>query len=385
MSSLGPSGSRALPSRSGRSGSSPRVGCRAGSADGCAAPGSGAASAPFCSWVEWPSSPSRSSSRRSGERSSADRARHRTPTGECRLPACRRRLPRRDRRAAPGSRSSMPRAGASRPSTRASADRSMGSGSATGCGCMTPIRRRSTGSIPQRARSISRSRPRSTSPTWLVDGSSIWVTDNERPLLHRIDIQSRRQTDEFPLAPDPAGTSELGWDRQGGRFALGRRVQPIDVDGRPSRSPDASRRRARSPTSPGRTWRRPTSASGLGASWGAVTPIDPATNKAGAPTYFTGPVVSLAAVGDDAWAANDEIGLLQQVQPGKDIAIPHFGYPGARSVSFARRQGLGGRPRNRHRDRRWLRNGAHLPDRALGVRRRGVGRHDRGPLDDRRR
>ena len=164
MSSLGPSGSRALPSRSGRSGSSPRVGCRAGSADGCAALGSGAASAPFCSWVEWPSSPSQSSSRRSGERSRCDRARHhmhhRMPP-----PACRRRLPRRDRRAAPGWRSSMPRAGASRPSTRASADRSTGSGSATGCGCMTPIRRRSTASILQRARSISRSRPRSTSPT----------------------------------------------------------------------------------------------------------------------------------------------------------------------------------------------------------------------------
>ena len=50
-------------------------------------------------------------------------------------------------------------------------------------------------------------------------------------------------------------------------------------------------------------------------------------------TNVTGPLVSLAAVGDDAWASNDETGLINQVQPGKDIAISHF-VPGARSVSF---------------------------------------------------
>ena len=122
----------------------------------------------------------------------------------------------------------------------------------------------------------------------------------------------------------------------------------------------------------------------VAAPWGAVTPIDPATNRAGPMTNVTGPLVSLAAVGDDAWATNDETGLINQVQPGKDIAISHF-VPGARSVSFADgKVWVGGR------------DAAIAIDPGSGQTRdypighsvsdvEEVGRNHRGPLDHRRR
>ena len=168
---------------------------------------------------------------------------------------------------------------------------------------------------------------------WLVDGNAIWVTDSQRPLLHRIDIQSGRQTDEFPLASDPANTlSSGGIVKAAGSLwvavsspstSMVVRVDPRtgavvatvkDIWGPYLAATDQ------------RIW--------VAAPWGEVKPVDPATNAAGAPTYVTGPLVSLAAVGDDAWATNDETGLIQQVQPGKDIAISRF-VPGARSISFA--------------------------------------------------
>ena len=169
---------------------------------------------------------------------------------------------------------------------------------------------------------------------WLVDGSSIWVTDNERPLLHRIDIQSRRQIDEYPLAPDPAGTlSSGGIVKAAGSLWVAVFSPSTSMVSRVD--PRTGAVVTTIPDVPGQYLAATDQHIWLAAPWGAVTEIDPATNKAGAPTALTGPIVSVAAVGDDAWVANDEIGLLQQVQPGKDIAIPHFGYPGARSVSFA--------------------------------------------------
>ncbi len=168
---------------------------------------------------------------------------------------------------------------------------------------------------------------------WLVDGNAIWVADSQRPLLHRIDIQSGRQTDEYPVASDPGNTlSSGGIVKAAGSLwvavsspstSMVVRVDPRtgavvatvkDVWGPYLAATDQ------------RIW--------AAAPWGEVKSIDPATNAAGAPTYVTGPLVSVAAVGDDAWATNDETGLIQQVQPGKDIAISRF-VPGARSISFA--------------------------------------------------
>ena len=169
---------------------------------------------------------------------------------------------------------------------------------------------------------------------WLVDGNAIWVTDHERPSLHRIDIQSGRETDVYPLSSDstdtrssggivkvagslwialfgPATSSVVRVDPQSGSIVA--TVDDVFV--------------IELAATDNRIWGS--------TPWGEMTPIDPETSTAGPAIGIPGPIQSVAVVGNDAWATNRENGAVYQVQPGRDIAIPHFGFPDATSIAWA--------------------------------------------------
>ncbi|HSS36722.1 MAG TPA: hypothetical protein VLR93_10635, partial [Patescibacteria group bacterium] len=167
---------------------------------------------------------------------------------------------------------------------------------------------------------------------WLVDGNAIWVTDHERPVVHRIDIQSGRETDAFPLSADPKDTRSAGgivkaagslwvalFDSSTSSVV---RVDPASGSVLAT-VPDVYATELAAMDN--RIW--------ASAPWGAVVPIDPDTNAAGPVIGMPGPIQSLIAVGDEAWAANRETGVLFQAQPGKDIPVAHFGFPGASSIA----------------------------------------------------
>ena len=212
-------------------------------------------------------------------------------------------------------------------------------GSAAICG----LRRRSTVLLPDRLATGAVIHSLSTTEIqisrWLVDGNAIWVTaTSDRSSTGSTSSRAARRF--VPPERGPDGRAERRRHRQGRRVAWVAlfdssassvvRVDPAtgsivatvkDVYATELAATD------------NRIW--------ASAPWGAVVPIDPTTMPPD-PDRDAGPIQSLIAVGDGPGQRTRKRACSTRPQPGKDIPVPHFGFPGASSIAAGDGTDLGG-------------------------------------------
>ena len=159
--------------------------------------------------------------------------------------------------------------------------------------------------------------------SWLVDGSTVWFTDYEEPLVHKIDAVSGRQITEYRVSDKPVGLQGIAlgagslWvavrDERDGLL----RIDPVTGDVQDRYPIFATSVVANDEE----VW-----AGGFG--YGEIHRIDPDTNEVTVDVPVTPPISNLELTSGFLWATNPENGEVFKIDDGGRI-VDTYSVPGA--------------------------------------------------------
>ena len=159
--------------------------------------------------------------------------------------------------------------------------------------------------------------------SWLVDGSTVWFTDYEEPLIHKLDAVSGRQVTEYRVSDKRVGLQGIAlgagslWvavrDEREGLL----RIDPVSGDVQDRYPIFASSVVANDEE----VW-----AGGFG--YGEIHRIDPDTNEVTVDVPVTPPISNLELTSGFVWATNPENGEVFKIDDGGRI-VDTYSVPGA--------------------------------------------------------
>ena len=159
--------------------------------------------------------------------------------------------------------------------------------------------------------------------TWLVDGSTVWFTDYEEPLIHKLDAVSGRQVSEFRVSDEVGGLGGIAMGA--GSLWVGVRDDP---EGLLRIDPSSGEVQDRYPVlttnvvaSDDVVW-----AGDFGS--GEIHRIDPGRGEVTVDVSVTGPISNMVLLDGILWATNPENGEVFKIDDGGRI-LDTYSVPGA--------------------------------------------------------
>ena len=159
--------------------------------------------------------------------------------------------------------------------------------------------------------------------TWLVDGSTVWFTDYEQPVVHKLDAISGRQITEYRVSDKPTGLQGIAMGA--GSLWVALRDQPEGLLRIDPATGDVQHRypifAAAVVATDDVVW-----AGGFGN--GELHRIDPDTDEVTVDVPVTAPISNLALTGGFVWATNPENGEVFKIDDRGGI-VDTYSVPGA--------------------------------------------------------
>jgi ABC-type transport system substrate-binding protein/class 3 adenylate cyclase len=159
--------------------------------------------------------------------------------------------------------------------------------------------------------------------TWLVDGSTIWFSDYEAPLIHKIDAISGRQITEFRVSDDPVGLQGIAL----GAGSLWVTVRN-EADGLLRIDPVTGDVQHRYPIFASSVVASDDAVWAGGFDTGEIHRIDPDTDEVTIDVPVSAPISNLALSSGFVWATNPENGEVFKVDDSGRI-VDTYSVPGA--------------------------------------------------------
>ena len=159
--------------------------------------------------------------------------------------------------------------------------------------------------------------------SWLVDGSTVWFTDYEEPLIHKLDAVSGRQVTEFRVSDDLVGLQGIALGA--GSLWVAVRDQP---DGLLRINPATGEVQHRYPIFASNVVANDDMVWAGGFGYGEIHRIDPDTDEVTVDAPVTAPISNLLLSGGILWATNPENGEVFKIDDGGRI-VDTYSVPGA--------------------------------------------------------